>query len=606
MTQGRLHLTAPADRRPAVRLDQLPSQLPDPCVAIDVETDGLGPTSLPVGVSLATSTDEWYFPFGHTGGGAQHEEGLIRLWLANHLEGKDVIFKEAKRDLRWLKRWGLDLELLGVRPHDVQHQAALLDDHRRVFTLEALAQDRLGRGKVPLDARYFHELPADQAAVYARQDARLTHDLAASYDQDIAAEDLTRVLALEDQLIYCVMSMEDAGAPLDVKKLARWDAEILEAYLARVLELCRRVNFRVNPNSGLDLKKLFKHLGLAVPSKYDPEKHEVRDSFEEDLLLPLAGHWEGTGKTRQFKWDSRDLQLVVEAKQLDSLRSKCTTKFLKAVDGRGVLPYQLHQLRADEGGTIMGRFASSKVNIQQVMKPDKQPPVTHPWIIRQLFVPARGRFLHADASQIEFRMLAHYVSTVLKQDRLAKAYRDNPQIDFHQLVTDKILRNLMPRVLVKNFNFMKVYGGGVGKVVTMTGLGEAEAEDRNREYDREFPEAKQLMRTVSRVAEERGYVRTFTGRRRRFREGEKFYSALHAVLSGTAADVMKLKLLRVYDERKTLDLLLRHTEHDELNGDAGSGKTLKLTRECLAVQELPLRVPITWEAGVGKNWKEAS
>lgn len=603
--QTRLSWPSGVPRSAVSPLDPLPATLPQK-IALDIESDGLGGDSLPVGVTVATDRWSCYLPWGHAEG-AQHDHDAVRRWLRDQLRGREVWFRNAKQDLRWLRRDGVDLEALGVKPHEVQHAAALLDDRRRVFTLEALAQDRLGIGKLPAPPGLLYEQPADVVADYARRDGRLTYDLGVSYAPAITREGLDAVLKLEDDLIYCVLAMEEARVRLDMPKLARWDSEVEQAYLTRVLELCRRVKGRVNPNSGKDLHKLFKQLGLAVPQKFDEHSQARRDSFEEELLLPLAGHWAGKGKARRFTWTNRELRLVIEAKQLDSLRSKYLTKYLRAVDARGYLPYQLHQLRADEGGTIMGRFASSKVNIQQVLKPDKQAAVTNRWLVRELFLPGEDAagWLSADASQIEFRMLAHYAAVSLKKDRLARAYREDPNVDFHDLVTEKILRHLMPRVLTKNFNFMKIYGGGVDKVAFMTGLDPATAEQRNQEYDREFPEARELMRVSSRLAERRGYVRTYLGRRRRYREGDKFYSALHSVLSGTAADIMKKKLLRVYNERAALNFKLRFTVHDELNGDRGNRQTESCMRECLAEQELALQVPITWKTGIGANWKEA-
>jgi len=240
------------------------------------------------------------------------------------------------------------------------------------------------------------------------------------------------------------------------------------------------------------------------------------------------------------------------------------------------------------------------------MKPDKQETCTRSWIIRELFIPHRDSYayLSADASQIEFRLLAHYTKYI-GSTRLIKAYQDKPDTDFHQLVTTDVLHNIMSRTFAKNVNFCKVYGGGADKVAMMTGRPVAEAEEMVATYDRLFPETKKILNKMTRLAERRGYVKTFIGRRRRFQAGDRYYSALNCVLQGTAADLMKMALLELYNERKTVEYLQRATVHDETDGDALTDKSQKLVGECLAEQRLKLDVPITWDVGIGKNWKEA-
>jgi len=375
--------------------------------------------------------------------------------------------------------------------------------------------------------------------------------------------------------------MEREGAWLDVPKLERWIHEIESARVDRILEIHRRTGVRVNPNSAQTMRKLFNHLNVELP-----------DSFDEEHLKCIKG--------------IPEIQMALEARQLASLLSKYCIKYRNAMEPGGRLRYQLHQLRADEGGTITGRYASSKINIQQVMKPDKQEPCTKLWVIRELFIPARDSYayLSADASQIEFRLLAHYTKYI-GSTRLIKAYQNNPDTDFHQLVTTDVLHNIMSRTFAKNVNFCKVYGGGADKVAMMTGRSVAEAEEMVATYDKLFPEAKKILNKMTHLAEKRGFVKTFLGRRRRFVSGDRFYSALNCVLQGTAADLMKLALLELYNERKTVQYVQRATVHDETDGDAMTDKSQKLVNELLAEQRLKLDVPITWSVGTGKNWKEA-
>ena len=577
------------------RPDPFPTLEPG-IVSLDVEHKGLGREARPVGIALSDARASHYFAFAHPEG-LQYSPDATRAYLSDVLSCRDVAFRAAKNDIEVLRRWGLDLEALGVIPHEIAHCAALLDDSRRIFTLERLAQDRLGQGKIkPLFAgrqvppSEIPDLPSHVAAPYARRDSRLTYDLWQAYQGDIAEQKLERVLKLEDDLLYCTLSMERAMVKLDVPKLQRWIGEVREAYAARILEIYRRTGIRVNPNSSKDLVRLFKYLGQSFG-------HTLKNNptFTDEFLNKHL--------------DVAEIKLVSEARDLDSLLTKYLEKYLHALLPGDMLPYQLHQLRADEFGTITGRYASSKVNTQQVFKPTKQivvSPITKPWIIRELFIPGseigwllrftvhdevngdlNGKWFHADASQIEYRLFAHFSNVPPPHStRIIDAYKSDPNMSYHKFVHKDLLKECMIYDHAKNFNFMKLYGGGVDKAAWMLGTDDlGYVQDLLDQYDAAIPEAGQLLRYCSKLAERRGYVRTILGRRRRYSAGDRFYSALNSVLQGSAADLMKLKLLRLYEERKNLNSLNR-------------------LGECFMEQEFKLRVPIAWECSTGANWKE--
>lgn len=596
MQQLKFHLSGESEQ--LATLDRFPVLEPGEFIALDTEHRGLGPGSPVVGVSLATAGAEWYLPCGHPEG-RQYQPEQIRDFLNDNLAGREVFLRAAKNDIERLREFGVDLEAIGVIPHEIQHAAALLDDSRRKFDLDTLALDRLGKNKViPLlsgrviPRAEIPDVPAHTAAPYAKGDARLTYDLATVYDGDIAEQDLRRVVDLEDSLIYCVLAMERAKVKIDVPKLERWINEVREAHSARVLEIYRRTGLRINPDSAHDMAKLFKYLNIG----YSRGRNGI-PLFPEVYL-------------KQYD-EVKEVQCCIDCRDLSSLLSKYLVKYLNALTPDGYLPYQLHQLRADDYGTITGRFASSKVNIQQVYKPSKQKvqsPVTAPWLVRELFIAGghedflmrftvhdevngdlMGRWFHADASQIEYRLFAHFSSIPRPYSkRLIEAYAKDPNISFHKYVHKELLKECMIYDHAKNFNFMKLYGGGVDKAAAMLGTDDIDyVQTLMDQYDAKVPEAKRLLYYVSELAEKRGYVRTILGRRRRYHAGDRFYSGLNSVLQGSAADLMKLKLLRLYNERKNL-------------------KTFKDLEECFAVQEFKLRVPITWECSVGDNWKETS
>jgi DNA polymerase I-like protein with 3'-5' exonuclease and polymerase domains len=115
-----------------------------------------------------------------------------------------------------------------------------------------------------------------------------------------------------------------------------------------------------------------------------------------------------------------------------------------------------------------------------------------------------------------------------------------------------------------------------------------------------------LLARLHREYEHRGYIRTVAGRRSRFPSNWKTFRALNRVIQGSAADVMKQKLVELHRERKRTGFLMRMTVHDEVGGDAQTPETATMVSEILNQQSFPeLKVPIRWSVKTGANWAEA-
>ena len=157
-----------------------------------------------------------------------------------------------------------------------------------------------------------------------------------------------------------------------------------------------------------------------------------------------------------------------------------------------------------------------------------------------------------------------------------------------------------------------LYGAGIRKIAHMLHVPEDEAKTFVQAYDSAFPEVKRLLTLAARRAEERGWVKTLSGRRIRFvrscecracaRMGPRFHKALNGVIQGSAADVMKTKLVELHAERKYTGLKMRFTVHDEVCGDVPDHAAAGRVHEVLNRQSYELKVPILWETAVGPNW----
>lgn len=567
-------------------------------VWLDTEGTGLDARDdKPIGASLALTTGQtYYLPWGHRGGG-NLDERLVKRWAERELRDKDLVFLNAKHDNHQVYNWGVDLEKQGNRLHDVSFKAALLNENRYGgMDLDSLGKEYVGRGKQHLnvDKARMQDTSAGEVGPYAEEDALLVRDIDLATDRKIAEEDLTRVLNLEDALVYCVCEMERHGMRLDMPKLIAWHDQAKLEYGELILEIWRRTGMRINPTSTPELAKLFDYLKIEILTKTGKGALSVSDGFLKSIDHPIV-------------------KLALRARWVDSVRSKYLAKYLKAQKG-GVLHYVLHQLKTDpEGhGTITGRFSSTGLkrggaNIQQVTRVQDQLErfPDGAYCVRELFIADDGTdFFATDASQIEFRLFAHYANS----ERINRAYEADRKADFHNLVLAMIQRSRpdCTRRDAKEGNFAKIYGSGVDTLSDTLNMSVEDTQDFVFDYEREFPEAKRLMNSTMNVAQHRGYVRTALGRRGRFPDGERHYRALNKVLQGGAADLNKLKLLRVYRDRVAIGIhKLRASIHDEIVGDADKkpGFLARLD-EVMNIQEMTLRVPIIWESKIGNNWKE--
>jgi DNA polymerase I len=563
-----------------------------------------------VGIALYTPDHKkYYIPFGHLGGG-NIDQGLVRRWAQNELRDTQIVNVNTGFDVEMVNRGlDVDLERQGCTLRDVAHSAALLNEQRYGgFNLEQLGKEYVGRGKVALDIppEDIHKVHSSLVGEYAEGDAELAYAICEAQEPKLVDEDLMEVQRLEDELIYVNNHMERNGARLDRPKLERWVKETKDKYGDLILEIWRRTGYRVNPNSSDDLEKVFRHEGLDLP------------------VATPEGLW-----TKQFllKVAKKNpvVAMTMKARQLHSLNSKYLTKYLRLIDSDNILRFSLYQLRAgdEDYGTVTGRYSSANINIQQVFKVEKQIEEfgDDDYVVRELFIPDDGMELFSgDASQIEFRLFGHYSGS----RRLITAYNDHPDIDFHQLVADMLGQK---RGEAKHNNFGKLYGMGRKKAARRLGLScncgcpdkyawdndrhasdcpMIKANDLMDQYDREFPEAKRLMNTAMRLAEQRGYVKTLLRRRRRYPEKEGLHSALNAVIQGSAADVFKLKLLQLYKNRHTVGIhKLRFPVHDEEVGDAIPGNREKIN-ELFAETVIQLKVPILWDLVFGANWRECA
>ena len=553
-----------------------------------------------------------YLPFGHRGGG-NLDEATVKRWAERELRGKKIVNLNTKFDAHLSRVWGVDLVAQGCTLHDIAHAEALLDDWCRGFSLEAIAQRRLGEGKIDVGPKSeIAELPAWDIAPYACRDVELPERIDDIQRPLLVAQDLMRVMGLEDDVLAVTVEMEHNGVPLDEALLDRWIGQSERALDGMLWTLAKTVGFSVNPDKTDDLVRLFKVCGVDNPHRTPAGAPSFTAEFMRSIENPA-------------------IAMAYRAGKLIDLRNKFLLSYAKLIHNGSLWP-TMHQLMTGDGGTVSGRYSMVRPNGQQVMTPEKQerdygaflvaPGVEETFIIKKLFREHDGApWFCADQEQVEFRIFGHYSEAV----KVLDAYAKDPHADFHMVVTEMIQTKIagFPRKQAKNANFARLYGSGVLKFAAMCGMDPSDAEEVLETYDREFPEAKKLLRKAMKVADERGYVRTLMGRRCRFpfkdgtfgdskdrkfgfqRQRQRTHKALNAIIQGSAADLNKRCLVELHKERARLGLTMRLTVHDEVNGRLEDAAMAPAALDVLNVQYVPLKVPILWSGQTGATWADA-
>lgn len=577
-------------------------------IIVNWETNGLSwhKGHVPIGATVGTldGLKKWFLPWGFQGGNLD-KDTVIRFFQ-REVRNKHITNANTKFEVHMGRNIGVDFEGQGCTVSDVQHYAGEIDDNRRKFSLDVLAEEFLGSVKVPrIDESQMARYHASEVAKRAEYQVTLVSQLRDHFWPQLDKEDLQRVRQLEDDCIYPTVEMERNAAPLDVEMLHQWCAETKQIVEDGLNKMAEEVGFSFSPDSSADWERLFKHCNQEVTEYTAPSDRypKGQPSFTDKVLKGIDNPW---------------VQLGRKIGKMASLRAKFLVPYAEAVGSDGLLRYSLHQLRGDEYGTVRGRYSASDKNIEQVINKDTylESFGNLDYFTRKLFIAGKGMLFGAfDAAQIEFRIFGHFTGNIDRQkfglgpETILAAYSADPEVSFHRVVEKmlKPFRSDFAYTKIKSANFMFIYGGGRGKAASYLELPQDIADQFCDIYFKAFPEVKILSKRAEEYAKHHKFVKSLLGRRARFPDPKFAYKALNAVIQPSAADIFKWKIVELYRERKNLGITLRFPVHDEICMDCPDKESAQRVTELLNRQSFPvsLRVPILWSGGVGANWASA-
>ncbi|MBG0770498.1 MAG: DNA polymerase I, partial [Anaerolineaceae bacterium] len=558
-----------------------------------------------VGISLSVSPDEgYYIPIGHAAG---QQLPLAEVFKA--LEGPLTNPKIAKAghnlkyDYLMLKRAGLEVSPLSF---DTMIAEWLINPSSRNLGLKSLAWVRLGYEMTHIDEligkgrdqKTMDQVPLEEAGRYAAADAaiclRLLPDLKAELEQQ-QAENLFNTM--EMPLIPILAEMEETGILLDLDFFKRFSKELEERIKEMEQKIQGAVGREFNLNSTQQLSEaLFSILGLEPP---DRAKKTAAGQYSTAAAV-LEGM---VGQHPVIEW-------ILEYRELEKLRSTYVDTLPQQVNPQtGRVHTSLNQT-----GTVTGRIASSDPNLQNIP--------TRTEIGRRVrngfIAPKDSLLLAVDYSQIELRIVAH-----MAQDKaMLAAFRAGQ--DIHATTAAAVhgidLADVTPgmRRHAKAINFGLIYGMSAFGLTNATDLTLAEAENFIDTYFKEFPGVKIFLEGIKEKAAKDGYVETLLGRRRYFPNLQKGAShlirqreereAINAPIQGTAADIIKLAMLKLPGELVKAGLRARMNlqVHDELMFEVPEVELEATTTLVKDVMEnaYKLDIPLSTEAKAGRSWGE--
>lgn len=516
--------------------------------------------------------------------------------------GIEKVLQNAKYDIEVL--WNYDIEIEGpifdtmlahylIEP-DQRHNMDFLSEKYLNYQPVSITSLIGKKGKNQLS---FETVPVDKATEYAVEDADITLQLKEKLEPQLMEHEVRKVLdEVETPLIPVLARMEREGVRVDADFLGTYSEELEGIAVALEKEIYEAAGVQFNIASPRQLGEvLFDKLHL------DPKAKKTRTGqykTDEETLQKLADKHEIPAKVLEFR----------EVRKLKSTYVDAIPQLIHPRTGR------VHTSFA-QAVAATGRLSSNNPNLQNI--PIRTERGRR---IRKAFVPRDDdhTLVAIDYSQIELRIIA----SVSGDEGMIEAFRNG--LDIHTATAARVFGVDLDAVdkemrrRAKTVNFGIIYGISAFGLSQRIGISRTEAKEIIDSYFEQFPGIKSYMDKTIESCRETGYVKTLVGRKRFIRDinsqnrtvvGFAERNAINAPIQGSAADMIKLAMIKVDEKMHELNMRSKMIlqVHDELLFDTHNSELDQLKAVVVPLMEnaMPLEVPVIVEVGEGANWLEA-
>ena len=569
----------------------------------DTETTGLNPlTAEIVGLSISHKNHvAYYIPFPTD----QNESKEILTEFKPIFENKSVrkIGQNIKYDISILKQYDVKVE---GEIFDTMIAHYLMQPDLR-HNLNFLSEQYLGYKPISIDELIgkkgtkqdsMRNVPIEKIIDYACEDADLTFQLKEIFEKELEKNYLDNLSnTIEMPLIPVLADMEQAGIKVDTNALNDFAKELNGELINIEGKILKQAGVQFNISSPKQLGEvLFDHMKLDPNAKKTKSKQY---STSEETLQKLSDKHPIIQDILEFRSLKKLLSTYVEAlpKLINEKTGKIHTSYNQAV-------------------AATGRLSSQNPNLQNIPIREERGRE-----IRKAFIPSDSNhvLLAADYSQIELRLMAH-----MSQDaNMIDAFRHN--VDIHTSTAAKIfhVENIDDvtsdqRRKAKTANFGIIYGISAFGLSQRLSVPRTEAKQLIDEYFNGFPSVKEYMDKSIAMARDKAYVETMMGRKRLLNDinsrnavvrGFAERNAINAPIQGSAADIIKLAMIDIYNEfqKKQFKSKMILQVHDELVFDVYKPELEEIKEIVKTKMEnaVKLSIPLTVDMGTGENWLEA-
>lgn len=573
-------------------------------ICFDTETTGLDANEAElVGLSFSYKENKaFYIPMP-----ADREEAIRKLNLFSLLfEQEDIVWiaHNLKYDLLVLKWYGFELK---GKSFDTLLAHYVIDPEGK-RSMDFLSEQFLNYTPIPIEKLIgkkgknqgnMRDVELNAIAEYASEDADITLQLKNKFTPLLKEKDVERVFnEVENPLVKVLTDVEYNGVKVDTEFLQNYSKELEAAAKEAEESVYEQAGVRFNLASPKQLGEV-----LFDKLKLDPKAKKTKTgqyATGEDVLTKLSHEHKIVDNILVFRELTKLKSTYIDAlpTMINSKTGRVHTSYAQAV-------------------AVTGRLSSVNPNLQNIPVRTERGRE-----IRKAFIPRDENhiLLSADYSQIELRIVA----AISGDPAMCEAFLANKDIHtataakVYGVAEEDVTKEM--RYKAKSVNFGIIYGQGAFGLADNLGISRTEAKEIIDNYKKQFSAIQEYMNNMINFAKENGYVQTLMGRKRWLKDinsnnftvrGFAERNAINSPIQGTAADMIKLAMIKIHDrfKKEQFQSKMILQVHDELVFDAHKDEVetiqpiiLECMRDALT---LPNNVPVQAEIGAGKNWLEA-